>query len=289
MPSSHIEALDHTWVAAGWPTAFQFFNAIDIPIDEDALALHSAYVGRNRSTTDHTRSWYLLYRSPPVYPNSPSSLVCPVGIRVQGFVEYCNLKALGDYPNKRPEATLQHMVLSGGKDHAATFRQYKQGVEGVVDYVYRMLDVDTPPSRTDNDTLFIGRRVFSKVTPGNRRKPSVLEAGDDPRDLCKAIDRDWRVLSKLSVGQLVEDEVDPSVQFRAPCEPRTVTQGDFVDVCIGFDIVEKRGKNRETSVQVHLRMEHVLLLAAAADIVQDAGKEDDDEEDEIIHGPGTIF
>jgi hypothetical protein len=65
---------------------------------------------------------------------------------------------------KRPETAIQHIVLSGGKDHADIFRQYKAAVTEVSKYIYRTLDVSEPVVREDPDALFVGRCVFTKVS-----------------------------------------------------------------------------------------------------------------------------
>jgi hypothetical protein len=71
------------------------------------------------------------------------------------------------------------------------------------------------------------------------------------------------VLKKLSVGVYVEDE---DGNFKAPCDALVFAEGDFVDVCVGFDIVSKKGRDGAMVVQVHLNIEHVLLLVAGPDI-----------------------
>jgi hypothetical protein len=43
-----------------------------------------------------------------------------------------------------------------------------------------------------------------------------------------------------------------------------LNEADFVSVCVGFDIVTCRDRQGKTIHQVHLTMEHVLLLASAA-------------------------
>jgi hypothetical protein len=129
--------------------------------------------------------------------------------------------------------------------------------------------------------MFIGRRVFSKVcmprgrrtvpnvpqvTSGNHKSNSALQDGDDPMGFCKAIDSEWRVLQKVKVGMYMVDDVDPSDGFTVPCEALVIIEGDFVDVCVGFDIVNRRNnKTGEPEVRVHLNIEHVLLLVSAGD------------------------
>jgi hypothetical protein len=107
MPASNIESIDHTWLALTWPPELRFPEALDIPQGEQTLETYHivprtyaglvdwAYIGKNRGERDHTRGLMLLYKKPRLLKNSPGGLLCPVGIRVQGFVERCNLKPLG--------------------------------------------------------------------------------------------------------------------------------------------------------------------------------------------------
>jgi hypothetical protein len=125
MPSSNVEseyidkhrnlhthlcvARDHIWLAYSWPKHLQFFDALDIPPADHFVESHEtvpltysaqlawAYIAKNRRERDHTRGLKLLYKNPPVYANSPADVMSPVGIRVQGFIERCNLKPLGSW------------------------------------------------------------------------------------------------------------------------------------------------------------------------------------------------
>jgi hypothetical protein len=92
-----------------WPKYLQFSDALEIPKEDQPVLPHEvvprsyagllawAYIRQNRRVKDHTRGLMLLYKDPPVYPNSPAELMCPVGVRVQGFIERCNLKTLGNW------------------------------------------------------------------------------------------------------------------------------------------------------------------------------------------------
>jgi hypothetical protein len=69
---------------------------------------------------------------------------------------------LTSYSGKHPEYAIQHVVLSGGKEHEDIFRHYQQAVDEIVKFIYRALGVPEP-SREQSNSLFIGRRVFTKV------------------------------------------------------------------------------------------------------------------------------
>ncbi|KAJ7084461.1 hypothetical protein B0H15DRAFT_802523 [Mycena belliarum] len=307
MPTSSIETDDHSWLASLWPEHLRFFHALDLKETVTEYERFSvvpnttagyrewAYVGRNPAERDATRGLLLLYKSPPSLRNAPHDALFPVGIRVQGFIERCNMKTLGTWASGRtPASALHFIVLSGGKEYADVFAQYKAAVRATVEYIFRCLDVQPSVDDEDPDTMFITRRVFTKVTGSNRMKPSALERGDDPLGVCQAVERDWRILSKPSVGMYVADDVDPSESVIAPCDGMALTAGDFVDVCVGFDIMHKRTRTGEVSVQVHLKLEHVMLLAPAEENVAqiphtDLAPKAEGTTDVTVQNPGMTF
>ncbi|KAJ7046267.1 hypothetical protein C8F04DRAFT_1248519 [Mycena alexandri] len=298
MPASNFEGSDHNWLLYKWPAELRFPDALDIPGPNEPLEtfhcvprtyaalLDWAYVAKNPGARDHTRELLLLYKQPRILPNSPRGILCPVGVRVQGFVERCNLKPLGSWESgKSPQSAIQHVVLGGGKDNAHVFREYKNSVNEVIKYILRTLDVPIPASveRDDRDLMFIARRVFTKVNSVNRRLPSALEPGDDPMDLCKGIDNEWRVLKKVKTRMYMAGDMDPDGSYNVPCASMMIAEGDFVDVCVSFDIVTRRVRHNELTVKVHLNIEHVLLLAPGVDIGVV------EEEAVILQDPGLSF
>ncbi|KAJ7774872.1 hypothetical protein B0H16DRAFT_1713320 [Mycena metata] len=298
MPSSNFEAADHTWLLYKWPSELRFPDALEIPGTRDPVEpyhcvprtyaglLDWAYVAKNPSARDHTRNLLLLYKQPRILPNSPKGILCPVGVRIQGFVERCNLKPLGSWERgKGPQGAIQHIVLSGGKHNADVFREYKATVNEIVKFIARTLGVPVPArvERDDDDALFMARRVFTKVNGVNRGLPSALEPGDDPLDLCSSVHSEWRVLRKLKTGMYMASDMDPDGSYNAPCDAMVITEGDFVDVCVSFDIVTRRGPRNELGIQVHLNIEHILLLVSGADT------QTVEEEPIAIQEPGLTF
>ncbi|KAJ7086500.1 hypothetical protein C8R44DRAFT_893565 [Mycena epipterygia] len=298
MVGSNIETRDHLWLVDMWPHVGQFRQGLDLPGEEDPCEnweivprtytglLTWAYVGRHPAPADSTRSLMLLYKEPHVYKNAPEGLLCPVGIRVQGYVDKCNLNALGNWTDESaPQTALQSILLSGSGTHQGIFGEYKAAVDEVVSFIYRTLNARAPESyRSQSDQLYATRRVFTKITAKNRDAPSALTPGDDPMGLCQNIRDHWRVLDKAQVGMFVGDAEDELGGSKVPCEPLLITEGDFVDVCIGFDIVTRRQKGSLVH-QVHLTIEHILLLVAAAEIMPM------DVEPQPVHvqGPGLSF
>ncbi|KAJ7126128.1 hypothetical protein C8R44DRAFT_734033 [Mycena epipterygia] len=258
MFGSHIETVSHGWLADCWPLDVR--NAIGIPKEGDTFEdwvvvprnfvaqLGWAYMGRNPTPQDTTQPLLLLYKNPHVYPGAPANSLYPVGVRVQGFVEKCNLRPLGNWNGEGPpQGALQFIALSGGP----LFGEQFQGCLGQPNL-----------ERDRGDTMFIARRVFTKLTTINRAVPSVISAGDDPMNWARRVQNGWRVISKVNVGMFVLDEIDPTEGDTVPCEPMSISEGDFVDVCVGFDIVTRYMRG-VPSHQVHLTLQHILLLKAA--------------------------
>ncbi|KAJ7082093.1 hypothetical protein B0H15DRAFT_952769 [Mycena belliarum] len=298
MPTSSVETPDHLWLVSMYPENLRFFHALGLKDTETVYDPYQvvprtgagqkdwAYVGRNPGEHDMTRGLLLLYKHAPVLPNTPSGTIHPVGIRVQGFIERVNMKPMGTWtPGKSAASALQFWILNGG-DHGDVFAGYKAAAQDTLAYIYKCLDV-APPTDNDHDSesMFIARRVFTKVTGSNKFLPDALERGDDPMGLCKSIEREWRVLSKCSIGMYLPDDYEQSDSAIVPCDGMALSEGDFVDVCVGFDIVNRRGRKGETNIQVHLKLEHVLLLAAA----QDISKDEDPLEPISVQNPGLMF
>ncbi|KAJ7914192.1 hypothetical protein B0H13DRAFT_2325518 [Mycena leptocephala] len=259
MRASNIETLDHSWLADLWPESLRFRHAVGIPCDEEDVE-SSDVVPR---TFQGLLGWAFVGRNPA---NTDVGTVFPVGIRIQGFIERCNLRPLGNLTGSTsPASALQSIVIGGGPDHEAQFFHYKAAVSEVISYIFRSLSKTAPQdARSENNTLYIARRVFTKVTSKTRHLPSVLSAGDDPMMDATAVAKDWRVTQKANVGMYVPDEVDPTDGEFVAIDPLTLGEGDFVDVCVGFDIVTRPARGRQaSSVQVHLTLEHVLLLVAS--------------------------
>ncbi|KAJ7910977.1 hypothetical protein B0H13DRAFT_2328743 [Mycena leptocephala] len=197
-----------------------------------------AYVARNPVQHDSTRAVILFYKHPHVYPNAPANTVYPVGICVQGFIERVNLRALGNWsPSRKSQTALQQIVLNSGRDYGDVLSKYKVAVGEVINSIYRCLDYHPQDSSTESHSMTIWRRVFTKVASWNRNRRSILEPGDDSLDHMRSLNDEWKVLSKVSIGMYVPDDVDPADGYKAPCDTMSLNEGDFVDVCVGFDIV----------------------------------------------------
>ncbi|KAJ7266042.1 hypothetical protein C8J57DRAFT_1469916 [Mycena rebaudengoi] len=214
--------------------------------------LHWAYVTRNPAAADHTRQYLLAYRYPALSEDALLSTICPVGIRVQG--------------DSLPQSAVQFVVLGGGAALESQFREYVFAIEKVIDYIYHCVHYQT--DRTDlGDSLYVSRRVFTKITAKNRAEPSALAEGDDPHGDAAKFGDEWRVVNKARVGKYVTDSDGTAGVAKVPWDPVLISAGDFVDVCVGFEIASLKNKPGVWSRRhkVHLSIQHILLLQAAAD------------------------
>ncbi|KAK7038347.1 hypothetical protein R3P38DRAFT_2770617 [Favolaschia claudopus] len=217
--ASNIETIDHEWVADLWPEPYQFTHALGIAKGD--IQVHNydvvprtfqgllawAFVGHNPTALDMTRTVLLQYLHPPVYPNMPPKIF-PVGVRVQGFVDSVNLRPLGNWTRgSSPSSALQHISLSGAGKYEAQFTHYVSAVNNIILFIYRSLN-GTPPNDNflSQNSLFIARRVFTKVTSMNRDMPSMLNAEDDPMQEARFVEDTWKVTEKLNSGMFIADE-----------------------------------------------------------------------------------
>ncbi|KAJ7876845.1 hypothetical protein B0H13DRAFT_1893490 [Mycena leptocephala] len=229
-----------------------------------------AYVTRNPVQHDSTCAVILFYKHPHVYPNALANTVYPVGIHVQGFIERVNLRALGNWlPGRKSQTALQQIVLNSGRDYGDVLSKYKVAVGEVINSIYRCLDYHPQDSSTESHSMTIWRRIFTKVASWNHNRRSVLEPGDDSLDHMHSLNDEWKVLSKVSIGIYVPDDVDPADGYKAPRDTMSLNEGDFVDVCIGFDIVTHRDRQGKTIHQVPLTIDCCGTKGDAMMVVED--------------------
>jgi hypothetical protein len=77
---------------------------------------------------------------------------------------------------------------------------------------------------------------------------------DDPENKCEVLGGRWVVAEKLQIGRLMDngDTVE--------CSPLALSEGDFVDVGLSFDVALVKAPNGQRRVRVFLCLEHVLQL-----------------------------
>ncbi|KAJ7118466.1 hypothetical protein C8R43DRAFT_1137398 [Mycena crocata] len=290
---SFIETKDHTWAADTWPPYLQFGAALGIP----AYSAHTpewmvapntmanmfdwAYVAKNQRTLDASREQMLLYKNPP---RVATNTLFPVAIRLQGFIARCNLGPLGNWNGEPLHAvsSTQSVVLEcqGMLEPWDATLATLQAIEDLVQnslHSFGNTETFTDRSaRSGEQELYCSRRVFEKarITPHNRSfRLSVLEEGDDPLGKCDAIDRDWRVTRKLPSGRLTKDQDDGDC-FEA-YNARAFQAGDFVDVCIGFDIVSMRQHRRsDPRFKIRPTIQHIILLRKVSEQDEETNLDD---------------
>lgn len=104
-----FKALEHTWLVDEYPVHLRFLDALEIlpaelPVENYQVVprmfagkLEWAHVGHNPAAQDRTCQFLFVYKHPHIFPNSPPNVLHPVGVRVQGFIEACNLCPLGNW------------------------------------------------------------------------------------------------------------------------------------------------------------------------------------------------
>ncbi|KAJ6612563.1 hypothetical protein B0H10DRAFT_1952249 [Mycena sp. CBHHK59/15] len=170
-----------------------------------------AYIRANLNFCDSTRNLNVIYKQPHEYPHAPSSIFYAVGVWAQGFVDWCDLRALGTWSeNTSPHSALQFVVLSRGKDRHDVFTQYKAAMQEITDYTYFCLNEHPHPStRVEYESMHIGWQVFTKCP----------RTSDNPEGRVVAIDNYWHITSKASVGMHIPNNVDQLMETMFPATP----------------------------------------------------------------------
>ncbi|KAJ6554924.1 hypothetical protein DFH09DRAFT_1165915 [Mycena vulgaris] len=249
---SFIETNDHSWSADLWPPHLPFSSALGIP----AHSAHAAdwtvapsncaamydwtFISKNTASREPRREQVLLYKSPPrvavntLFPVANGDASTSISA-TQSVVLECR-------GNFGPwEATLSAMR------NIEDLVQFQWSLQG---YGPTEFFLDRSGRAGQFQDLYCARCVFQKVTPQTAA----------------------RVMKKRSSGRLLKD-VEGSDYFEA-YNARAFTPGDFVDLCIGFEIVSLRPSRRSSDVRFKLRpvIQHIVLLrnAPLEDITQGA-------------------
>ncbi|KAJ6472279.1 hypothetical protein DFH09DRAFT_1219694 [Mycena vulgaris] len=241
---SFIETNDHSWSTDLWSPHLHFSSAV-------------AFISKNTASREPSREQVLLYKSPPrIVVNT----LFPVAVRVQGFIARDASTAI---------SATQSMILECRGNFVpweatlSAMRNIEDLVQGSLQgYGLTELFLDRSGRAGQFQDLYCARRVFQKVMPQTAAVLSALEEGDDPLNQFIAIDREWCVMKKLSSGRLLKDS-EGSDYFEA-YNARAFTPGDFVDLCISFEIVSLRPSRRSSDARFTLRpvIQHIGLRSA---------------------------
>ncbi|KAJ6601245.1 hypothetical protein DFH09DRAFT_1127252 [Mycena vulgaris] len=279
---SFIETNDHSWSADLWPPHLRFSSALGIPdhsdhaadwmvVPSNCAAMYDwAFVSKNTASRESSREQVLLYKSPPRV--AVNTTLFPVAVRVQGFISRCNLRPLGNWNGDASTAiSATQSVVIECRGNFVPWEATLSALRNIEDLVQESLKaygltelfLDRSGRAGQFQDLYCARRVFQKVTPQTAAALSALEEGDDPLNQCSAIAREWRVMKKLSSGRLLKD-IEGNDYFEA-YNARAFTPGDFVDLCIGFEIVSLRPSRRSSDARFKFRpvIQHIVLLRSA--------------------------
>ncbi|KAJ7131645.1 hypothetical protein C8R43DRAFT_1133590 [Mycena crocata] len=263
-----------------WPEAYRFATALGVPVDEATMLDWQlvptelgafgdwGYVYDNAASRERSRTKLLIYRQPA---DPAPGIVYPVRIRIQGFIQRCNLRPLGAWEGEpdRAKAAIQSIQLHPGdlEGSADAWRATVTAIDNLQAYTYSAMGVQghpLPPIPAGERSLYFQRRVFTKVL-NNSTGPDRLRAGDDPYGWAAGVRKDWRVTRLLSMGRLFIDEdgaLTASVSaFRsAACDHTAFREGDFVDIGVSVDIAAITKRRTTPRVDVHMTFQHILLL-----------------------------
>jgi len=223
-----------------------------VPADFETVC-EWAYVSIDTSVSDWTRVYHLLYKQPS--GDNEANVVYPVTLRIQGFLQNFDLSVLGSWDGESTNAVkaVQFLSLtSGGLNEPWIPTQL--AIHNIRQLIRQTLSrTQSSPSEVLADpdaSIYMTRRVFTKVRGSVDNTPSVLDPTDDPHNWGWRVASDWRVTEKLQIGRLLDDGRIVSSSHLA------LSKGDFVDV--GFEFaISNRGRR---GVAVHLCMTHVLQL-----------------------------
>jgi hypothetical protein len=92
-----------------------------------------------------------------------------------------------------------------------------------------------------------------KIHSSNMDVASVLTTADDPNNLAKAMERQWRVTDKVQLAALTDGG------SKLSCPLSTFQKGDFVEAAFTFEIVTLKRKNTFTR-HIHQKLQHLLQI-----------------------------
>ncbi|KAI1786952.1 hypothetical protein LXA43DRAFT_1098726 [Ganoderma leucocontextum] len=151
-----------------------------------------------------------------------------ITVRLQGVISEMNLGPSGSWDGTLQnihKAQQQLTLVSGGC--AEAFAPQHRALANIRHVVLTMLGKTGLGQNGREGTISLRKRVFTKVdlsVDEEDRKPSAVEAAEDPTGRLRRYDENWRILEKIRCGR---QEADGSLQ---PLHVSLLSQGDFVDV-----------------------------------------------------------
>ncbi|KAI0043921.1 hypothetical protein FA95DRAFT_1574808 [Auriscalpium vulgare] len=200
---------------------------------------------------------------------SPARLY-QVTFRMQGYLGDHNLAVLGDWDGTEESAckATQHLMLEpGALEHI--FAIQRSSLNNIPRFILRQLGCidNTKQDIEASKGIYLGRRVWTKVTQKSQPAPSVLLPIDDPLRRAHRMRSRWRMTEKISFGQRT---------------PSGRILGDFVDVAATVEIAMYTGKFNGLPVtkmltDVPARLDDVMTHGGLTfDDEDNQGSEDED-------------
>ena len=88
----------------------------------------------------------------------------------------------------------------------------------------------------------------------------VLQPNEDPENLCGPISDEWIISNRLTIGRKADGN------RYVHCSPLIISNGDFIDIAVEFDIASTRNANGVYVNRVHLSMQHVIQLVTVDNV-----------------------
>ncbi|KAJ6549350.1 hypothetical protein B0H10DRAFT_2242907 [Mycena sp. CBHHK59/15] len=211
---SFVEDVDGNLGCELWPEEYCVSGALNVPVDTSTMAVNAIlphhyadldmfmYVGRNPTTREASRNQDIFYCYVPV---AATGTLCIVTLRLQGFVEACNLRALGNWGGSSYDAAgaIQFIRICG--DGSPAWAVQLHAIDNIRALIQSSGDAELAPM-TDTLELRMSRRVFTKIMESNSTAVNTVHAGDDPDRWLNGVHANWRITSTLTAGVLAPTE-----------------------------------------------------------------------------------
>ncbi|KAH7904010.1 hypothetical protein BJ138DRAFT_1119823, partial [Hygrophoropsis aurantiaca] len=214
-----------------------------------------ARIARDPTAQERRRENIIVYCQPP---STDSPTLFPISVRVQGILEACCLRPLGNWNGDAASAQRAcHTLTLRSNGDTATWSPVLAAVQNIRQLIQRELrgnNIYQEPQMDLKSDLRLFHRVFEKRQGDG--PVTVLSVADDLSQLYPAIAQQWDLADRVRIGRRTENG------GRTACTHLTLSPGDFVDVGLTFEIVRQKDRNGATAFKVHLSFSHVLQVAS---------------------------
>ncbi|KAI1797627.1 hypothetical protein LXA43DRAFT_1056720 [Ganoderma leucocontextum] len=183
-------------------------------------------------------------------------------LRLQGIVEACMLRPMGNWNGRGEQAARAKQLLTlRGDGCVEPFHAQMASLAAIRDAVLQLLPVGNYDRvmPMPSEAIVLKRRVFTKVIVGRAMDSITLLPQEDPLRKVATVSDLWRITHRVKTGIEVEGGL---IQ---PTMATNIRRGDLVDVAVMIEVVTMRSK-RGRQVEVLFRPEEVVRLCSAHDV-----------------------